>query len=113
MWSDILNVIRVVLFTSMALGIVYEAKTNDNLRVKCRQLKDERDAARRENDRFAVSAQKRREMDAYNKGLYDARKTDALYRQILDKYSRGDHSTIIMYGEQAVKEVKPGEGQYN
>lgn len=111
MWSEFLNVIRVVLFTSLALGVVYEAKINDNLRGRCRQLKDESDAVRRENSRFAAEAQKRREQDAYNKGLYDARKTDMLYRQILDKYSRVDHSTVIMYGESAAKEVKPNEGQ--
>ncbi len=111
MWSEFLNVIRVVLFTSISLCIVYEAITIDSLRGRCRQLKEERDAARREKDRYAASAQKRRETDAYNRGLYDARKTDALYRQILDKYSRGDHSTVIMYGEEAMKEVKTSEGQ--
>ena len=111
MWPEIVRVIRIVLFTTLSLGVVYEAKCNDDLRRKLSKFKADLDHALRENERYAASAQKRRETDAYNRGLYDARKTDALYRQILDKYSRGDHSTIIMYGEQPTSEVKNHEGQ--
>ena len=109
MWSDILTVIRVVLFTTLSLGIVYAAKTNDALKERCRKLTAERDAATRENERYEASMQKRRESDAYNKGLYDARKTDELYRQLLAKHTRGEHTTLIMYGE--TPEGKEGKAQ--
>lgn len=40
---------------------------------------------------------------AYNKGLYDARETDTLYRKMLDRYSAGDQATVMMYGDEDYK----------
>ena len=42
----------------------------------------------------------RRETDAYNRGLYDGRTTDTLYRKMLTKYSSGEQATVMMYGEE-------------
>ena len=104
MWSNIVTVLRVALFTAISLGLIYEAKVADNWRARCMRVEKERDDARRINATYIDREQKRRENDAYNRGLYDARTTDGLYRQLLEKHSRGDHSTIIMYGE-----ARPGE----
>lgn len=48
----------------------------------------------------------RRETDAYNRGLYDGRTTDTLYRRMLAKYSSGDQATVMMYGEDGMKRTK-------
>lgn len=41
----------------------------------------------------------RREKDAYNRGLYDARETDELYRKMLKKYTAGERVTVMMHGD--------------
>lgn len=41
----------------------------------------------------------RREQIAYDRGLYDGRETDTLYRGMLAKYSSGEQATVMMYGE--------------
>ena len=99
MWSNFLTVLRAILFTFLALGLVYEAKVADDWRTRCRRVEKERDDARRLNSTYADREHQRRISDAYNRGLYDARTTDGLYRQLLEKHSRGDHATVILYGE--------------
>lgn len=46
----------------------------------------------------------RRECLAYNRGLYDARETDTLYRKMLNKYLAGEQATVMMYGEESHRE---------
>lgn len=41
----------------------------------------------------------RREQAAYDRGLYDGRQTDTLYRNVLRKYSSRDQVNVMMNGE--------------
>lgn len=41
----------------------------------------------------------RKERVAYDRGLYDGRSTDTLYRKMLSKYSAGEQATVMMYGD--------------
>lgn len=48
----------------------------------------------------------RRERIAYDRGLYDGRETDALYRKMLNQYSSGEQATVMMYGDGAERSTK-------
>ena len=41
----------------------------------------------------------RRERSAYDKGLYDGRQTDTLYRNVLKRYSAKEQVGVMMNGE--------------
>ena len=67
MWSNFLTVLRAILFTFLALGLVYEAKVADDWRTRCRRVEKERDDARRLNSTYADREHQRRISDAYNR----------------------------------------------
>ncbi len=48
---------------------------------------------------FEYDEHQRREKEMYQKGLYDGRETDTLYRSILARYTRGEQATVMMQGE--------------
>lgn len=53
----------------------------------------------RENENLSGELHDRSVRKAYNKGLYDGRTTDAIYRKLLEKKSAGEQATVIMRGE--------------
>lgn len=66
----------------------------------------ERDHLRKVNERLnnqlsdlLRQENSRRERSAYDRGLYDGRSTDTLYRKMLSKYSAGEQATVMMNGD--------------
>ncbi len=43
---------------------------------------------------------------SYNRGLYDGRQTDTLYRQMLKRYQSGEQITMIMSGNDSAEEQR-------
>lgn len=79
------------------------------LRNRCRQhekeikrLLNDNSYLRRELERINMNDTKRRINRAYSRGLEDGRETDAIYKQILRKVSRGEQADIILNGRAEV-----------
>ena len=94
------TIIITFVITALSMTLLYMTDT-------CRKAEREHVKLRRTNEdlrekvtSFCVAEQDTRENNAYNRGLHDGRETDALYRGILAKHSRGEQATVLMYGEQ-------------
>lgn len=48
----------------------------------------------------------RREQSAYDRGLYDGRTTDKLYRSLVSKYKKGDHITLMCNGKEVTEDYE-------
>lgn len=55
---------------------------------------------RRQISGYYEEDQRRRERSAYDRGLYDGRQTDALYRNVLRRYSAREQASVMMNGEE-------------
>ena len=62
-------------------------------------LMKENDGLRRQISDYAANEQRRRERSAYDRGLYDGRRTDTYYRQCLRKFTSRDQTDVIMNGD--------------
>lgn len=51
-----------------------------------------------------TSDQEERVRRSYNRGLYDGRQTDTLYRQTLKRYQNGEQIAIVMSGHETAEE---------
>lgn len=69
--------------------------TNENAR-----LLSENADLRRQISGYHEEDQRRRERSAYDRGLYDGRQTDALYRNVLRRYSAREQASVMMNGEE-------------
>ena len=56
------------------------------------------DAERNQISEYSANEQRRRERSAYDKGLYDGRRTDAYYRQCLKKFTGREQTDVILNG---------------
>lgn len=66
---------------------------------ECRRLRQTNDRLNHKLDECRNYEIERRVKDSYNRGLYDGRETDTLYRKIVRKYATGEQSTVMFYGE--------------
>jgi len=91
----------IITFIITALGM-FVLILFDNAKKQTRETDHLRKSNERLNCQIADMIHKentRRESAAYDKGLYDGRATDTLYRQMLKRYTTGDQTTVMMYGE--------------
>ena len=64
----------------------------------------------RENDDLCQQVMNRRERAAYDRGLYNGRGTDALYRQCLKKFSNQREAQAMMSGDRTrTREMEENE----
>ena len=91
----------IITFVITVLGMLV-LLLSDNTKKRDREA----DRLRKSNERLTCQINDmirqentRRECAAYDKGLYDGRMTDTLYRKMLKQYSAGDQATVMMYGE--------------
>lgn len=96
-WAIILT------FAITVLGmLVLFLKDNNAKQVdENRRLHSENDDLKRQISDYYGQDQRRRERSAYDRGLYDGRQTDALYRNVLKRYSVRDQADVMMNGEEA------------
>ena len=78
---------------------------------KLLQRTDERDDLQEEVNRlnakiddFREEDRERRERAAYDRGRYDGRQTDTLYRSIIKQYDAGERVTVMMNGAPNAKQ---------
>lgn len=96
-WAIILTFIITV------LGMAVMHLRGDNARIEHENCRLQREVTRltgQVSDCLG-NEQRRRERDAYGRGLYDGRKTDTLYRSVLKRYSSGEQITVMTDGERA------------
>lgn len=96
-WAIILTFVMTVL--GMLVLFLRDGNTkqvNENKR-----LRKENDDLKRQISGHYDQDQRRRERSAYDRGLYDGRQTDALYRNVLKRYSVRDQADVMMNGEEA------------
>lgn len=93
-------VILTFIITTLTMFVLYlsqECKRHDN--DKKRILRDN-EGLRRQISECTANENRRRECYAYDKGLYDGRRTDTLYRNVLKRYSSREQVDVMMNGEQ-------------
>lgn len=91
----------IITFVITVLGMFVLLLTDN-----AKQQDRETDRLRKSNERLSSQINDmirqentRRECAAYDKGLYDGRATDTLYRKMLKQYTAGDQATVMMCGE--------------
>lgn len=96
-WAIILT------FVMTVLGMLVLFLRNDNTRQvnENKRLHNENNDLKRQISGYYDQDQRRRERSAYDRGLYDGRQTDALYRNVLKRYSVRDQADVMMNGEEA------------
>lgn len=93
-------IILTFVITTLAIAVLFLVgvyQTNESY--KNRILKENGDLQRKINE-YNENEHLRNEREAYNRGLYDGRKTDALYRNILKRYSAKEQAEVMLNGEQ-------------
>lgn len=94
-WAILLTFVITVLGMLVAvLRDVLKRKIGEN-----QHLTHENNNLRKQINDMRGQDQRRRERAAYDRGAYDARQTDTLYRSVLKKYSNGERVTVMMDGE--------------
>lgn len=91
-----------IVLTALTVGFgmlsLWFWKWLDYQRLEIERLNNEIYNLRTRLDGHRDQEQWRREQSAYSRGLYDGRQTDALYRNILKKYSARDQANVMMNG---------------
>lgn len=86
------TIVLSVLFTVLGMTTLFLCSEYSKMKREIQKLN-------RENESLSGELQNRSIRKAYNKGLYDGRTTDAIYRKLLEKKSAGEQATVIMRGE--------------
>ena len=92
-------IILTFVITALAMTALFLVDGHRKLDACNVRLRKENDSLRKQIDGFEEKEHARRERSAYDRGMYDARGTDALYRQVLKKYNSRDHADVMMNGE--------------
>lgn len=93
-------VIITFIITSLTILVVMLAAENRNLTDEKTALASDKADLNYQLMVYETKEQRRREQEAYERGLYDGRKTDTLYRQCLKRYTARDQVKIMMNGEE-------------
>ena len=94
-WAIILTFV----ITVLGMTVIFLNDSAKKQMAENRRLMKENDGLKRQVSDYYNQDQHRRERSAYDRGLYDGRQTDTLYRSVLKRYSAGDQVTIMMNGE--------------
>lgn len=94
-WAIILTFV----ITVLGMTVIFLKEGNVKQATENRRLLQENDGLKRQVSDYYNQDQHRRERSAYDRGLYDGRQTDTLYRSVLKRYSNGEQVTIMMNGE--------------
>ena len=94
-WAIILTFV----ITVLGMMVIFLKDCAKKQMAENRRLMKENDGLKRQVSDYYSQDQHRRERSAYDRGLYDGRQTDTLYRSVLKRYSAGDQVTIMMNGE--------------
>ena len=99
------TVILTFIVTSLTAIVVFTQFTSSNSDALAKQLRKENEMLKQKLQDMQNADRNRREQAAYNRGLYDARQTDTLYRNLLKKQS-GVHEQFetMMDGEKGAKQ---------
>lgn len=92
-------IILTFVITSLTMLVIFLYNENKNKVSEKNRLLKENDSLKRQIQDHYAREQRRRENRAYDRGLYDGRGTDALYRQCLKKYTSQDQPTVMINGE--------------
>lgn len=92
-------IILTFVITSLTMLVIFLYNEKKNVVFEKKRLLKENDGLRRQIQDHNAKEQRRRENRAYDKGLYDGRGTDTLYRQCLKKYMSKDQPTVMVNGE--------------
>lgn len=96
-WAIILTFVMTVL----AMLVLFLRDGNAKQVKENHRLRSENDDLKRQISGYYDQDQRRRERSAYDRGLYNGRQTDALYRNILKRYSVREQADVMMNGEEA------------
>ncbi len=96
-WAIILTFVMTVL----AMLVLFLRDGNMKQAKENHRLHSENDDLKRQISGYYDQDQRRRERSAYDRGLYDGRQTDALYRNVLKRYSVREQADVMMNGEEA------------
>lgn len=96
-WAIILTFVMTVL----AMLVLFLRDGNIKVVKENHRLHSENDDLKRQISGYYDQDQRRRERSAYDRGLYDGRQTDALYRNVLKRYSVREQADVMMNGEEA------------
>lgn len=92
-------IIITFVITFLLMTVAFLTNCNQQKNRETQQLKRENDNLHKQVNDFYNRERANREKRAYDRGLYDGRETDTLYRRMLSKYSKGEQATVMMYGE--------------
>ena len=93
-------IIITFVITGLGMLVLFLINGNQKHTTENTRLKRENDGLYRQVNDFREQEHGRRERQAYDKGLYDGRQTDTLYRKMLSRYSSGEQVTVILTGEE-------------
>lgn len=93
-------VILTFVMTVLAMLVLFLRDGNSKQGVENSRLRVENDDLKRQISGYYDQDQRRRERSAYDRGLYDGRQTDALYRNVLRRYSAREQADVMMNGEE-------------
>lgn len=99
-------IIITFVITALSMTVLFLIDRDQKNNKETARLLRENDGLYEQVDHFRTQEHRRLEQQAYNQGLYDGRQTDALYRKMLGKYQRGEQATVILHGEEAIRNVK-------
>lgn len=95
-WAVMLTFVMTVL----AMLVLFFHNGNTKQLSENHRLRDENENLRCQISGYYDQDQRRRERSAYDRGLYDGRQTDALYRNVLKRYSVREQAAVMMNGEE-------------
>lgn len=98
-WVAILTFV----ITVLGMTVLFLVDGNTKQADETKRLRDENDDLKCQISGYYDQDQRRRERSAYDRGLYDGRQTDALYRNVLKRYSAREQADVMMNGEEARK----------
>lgn len=93
------TIIITFVITALAMACLFMVDKNQQKDKESQRLCRENDSLRKQVNNYCIREHETRVNNAYSKGLYDGRKTDALYRQTLSKFHRSEQTDVMMYGE--------------
>ena len=96
-------IILTFIITTLSMLVLFLLDDGRKQAAEKAHILKENDGLRRRISDYVNHEQNRRERSAYDRGLYDGRGTDMLYRQCLKKYNNRDHADVMMNGEMEEK----------
>jgi cell division protein FtsB len=93
-----LTIVLTFIITTLGLLVVFQRIGTLKVIKENDRILRENEVLRRQVGDLSDQVQFRREVNAYDRGLYDARKTDTLYRSMLKNVSAENRNATIMNG---------------